>query len=332
MNPRRLSGSRWLHHLLRLGAALCLGFALAAPAAAQNVLLLTTAETDVDRGATNILANLEAEFSAASGSLTVLHTLSTPGAVTAATFSAAPGPYDLVVVTSVYVSADAGNMAAVRDAIANKAAKGFYLLMDGCCQNENTNVTQLLSTINGLTGAGVTVGSFESGAVNAPLNTMSPVAGNFAAQNPLVGGWVTYMANVPALNALYLPTGAGLPGDPSSRVEALSVLFPYTQVASGAGACLFGQTDTTPFDDGVRPVGVPSGIDYFASNQGKFVPALISSVMQASGACSLTLYPPPPPDPVGTVTAVPTLGLLELLGLSVLAALAGALGTRRRRG
>lgn len=330
MNPRRLSGSRWLHHVLRLCAAFCLGLVLAAPAAAQNVLLITTAETDADRGALDILSNLESEFGAAATTLTVQHTLSTPGAVTAATFNTAPGPYDLVVVASIYVSADPGNMAAVRAAIATKAARGFYLLMDGCCQNENTNVTQLLSTLNGLTEAGITVGSFESGAVDAPLNTTSPVAGSFAARNPLYGGWVTYMGNVPAVNALYLPTGAALPTSSTARVEALSVLFPFTQVAGGAGACLFGQTDTTPFDDGARPAGVTPGTNYFAQNGGTFASAMINSVMQPTGACAVDL----PPYTSNAVAAVPALGMWELLGLSALAALAGAgtLRARRRRG
>ena len=81
--------------------------ALALPhmAQAQNVLMLETSEAAGD--ALEALNNLQAEFINAGATVVRQDILSTAGAVTPAIFTASPGPYDIVLVATVYNSVDA---------------------------------------------------------------------------------------------------------------------------------------------------------------------------------------------------------------------------------
>ena len=87
-----------LYNVLRLlrqaGLAALLMVGWAGAAHAQKVLILQADEsTSGDPyGAGNIQTNLRNEFSNAGATVTVQSVLTTPGAVTASTFSTAPGP------------------------------------------------------------------------------------------------------------------------------------------------------------------------------------------------------------------------------------------------
>ena len=96
-----------LYNVLRLlrqaGLAALLMVGWAGAAHAQKVLILQADEsTSGDPyGAGNIQTNLRNEFSNAGATVTVQSVLTTPGAVTASTFTAVPGPYDLVIVSTI---------------------------------------------------------------------------------------------------------------------------------------------------------------------------------------------------------------------------------------
>ena len=201
-----------------------------AAAQAANVLLLMTNETHADAAIT--------EFSGA----TVKKILDAPGALTGATFKDAPGPYDLVVVISVYNTIDAGNLAVLQNVINQRWANAHGLFINGCCNAPNGNVDKLASLKGATTGQGITVGSYAGGALAFPLNTALPGSSDFADLNPLRGGWVNYLNNVPFQNTLYLPAGTAVPNPPptgSTPTTAFGALFPQTQVNGGRGACLF---------------------------------------------------------------------------------------------
>ena len=113
--PKRRTGLIFLRSAL-LAAVLWLIPAAGQVAHAANVLILQTDETHLGgtQGveAANILGNLASEFQDTGATVTVQSTLAQPGAITAATFTNG-GPYDLVIVATVYVKADDTNMAAI---------------------------------------------------------------------------------------------------------------------------------------------------------------------------------------------------------------------------
>ena len=282
-----------LYNVLRLlrqaGLAALLMVGWAGAAHAQKVLILQADEsTSGDPyGAGNIQTNLRNEFSNAGATVTVQSVLTTPGAVTASTFSTAPGPYDLVIVSTIYLTADAGNMAAVQAAINGRAAKAFLLFIDGCCGAPN--VSYLLAAVqNTTTGAGIAVGTSQNSQIAAPLNTASPYAtGGFTTLDPFNGGWVTYLDNVPTDNALYLTNGARLPPVGATQ-SAYGVFFPQSQVNGGAGACLFGVVDGSEFYDGSVMANVaPVAGSPYVLNQGKIAPAFLAALNTPRGACDL---------------------------------------------
>ncbi len=282
-----------LYNVLRLlrqaGLAALLMVGWAGAAHAQKVLILQADEsTSGDPyGAGNIQTNLRNEFSNAGATVTVQSVLTTPGAVTASTFATAPGPYDLVIVSTIYLTADAGNMAAVQAAINGRAAKAFLLFIDGCCGAPN--VSYLLAAVrNTTTGAGIAVGTSQNSQIAAPLNTASPYAtGGFTTLDPFNGGWVTYLDNVPTDNALYLTNGARLPPVGATQ-SAYGVFFPQSQVNGGAGACLFGVVDGSEFYDGsVMANMAPVAGSPYVLNQGKIAPAFLAALNTPRGACGL---------------------------------------------
>lgn len=247
-----------------------LALLLAGPVAAQNVLMLATNEAAPD--AQLMLNNMQAEFTSAGATVTRLNVLNVPGGVTAATFSAAT--YDAVLIGSVYDAINPGNWAAIDAAIASRAANSFIMFNDGCCVT--ANVTLMVGSLNAAApGWGATQVAAPGGYVGFPLNTNSPYTPNFALLNPLHGGFVTYIGNVPANNVLYLPAGAAVPPVGLAPTTAYGAFLPATQSYGGAGACVFATVDATPFD----AVSYPS-------NTGKIGSSFLNST-KAGGACGL---------------------------------------------
>lgn len=259
-------------HFTRVFFVFLLWFATALAAQAQNVLLLTTTEVAVDAAAAQ--NNVEAEFAAAGATVTRLNILETAGSVTPATFTAAPGPYDIVVLSSAYIPIAASNWTAVQTAIASRAANSFILFIDGCCEVP-ANATQMLATLNATGAFTATLGSPFNGYVNFPLNTSSTLAGSFAALNPLVGGYITYLNNVPVNNALYLPPATPVP-PPGPLTTAYGVLVPKIESYAGAGACVFAVVDLSHF------IG-----DAYDTNRGKVASSFIAAATAENGACGI---------------------------------------------
>ncbi len=276
---------------------------LAAPAAAQNVLMLATNEGAAD--AQVALANMQAEFTNAGATVTRLDVLDIPGAVTAATFSAAS--YDAVIIGNAYVAIDPGNWSAVDAAITSRAANSFIVFNDGCCVAGN--VALMVGSLNAAApGWGAALGGGQGGYAGFPLNTNSPYAANFTLLNPLRGGWVTYIANVPADNVLYLPTGATPPAAGTTPTSAYGAFLPATQSHGGTGACIFATVDVSPFDASSYPV-----------NAGKIASAFLNAA-RAGGACGLSAqitkaYSPTSVDAGGTTTL--TISVSNLSGAPV---------------
>lgn len=289
---------------------LLLGLASSA-AQAANVLLLMTNEDYANAAIT--------EFSGA----TVKKILDVSGAVTEATFKDAPGPYDLVVVISVYNPIALDNLAVLQNAINQRWANAFTLFFDGCCNTTvtaNHNVDKLVSLLQGTTGQGITVGNYADGQLAFPLNTALPAASDFTSLNPLYGGWVNYLNNVPFNNTLYLPAGTTVPNPAPAGDQlttAFGALFPQTQINGGQGACLFAVVDATVFDP----------VNGYASNSGKLATAFETAAAVGSTACRIAA---PPGQTAGAVVGVPTLRDGALWGLALLLSLT-ALAHRRRR-
>ena len=262
---------RWL-------ALTCLFWALAGPALAQRVLILQADESTSDDsvGAANIQTNLYNEFVAAGATVTVNSGLAASGSVSASTFTAAPGPYDLVVVLTVYLTADAGNIAAIQAAVASRAAKAFVMFMDGYVP---ASVTQFVGLVNGVTGAGVSSGA-SVGVARFPLNTLSPHQGSFAGMPEIHGGIAMYVDGVAPANALYLQAGATPPAAGAPPQTAYAVFYPQGQVNGGQGACLLGMTDGTQFYSG-------DSNNFYSTIQNKMAPALFAALLSPGGACGV---------------------------------------------
>ncbi len=143
----------------RIAAALLLmGVAAVVPnlAQAQNVLMLATVESAAD--AVIALNNVQAEFAGAGATVTRQDILATAGAVTPATFTASPGPYDIVLVATVYNPVAASNWDAIDAAIASRAANSFVMFVDGCCQTA-ANIGRMRTGLAAASGFALTAGA-----------------------------------------------------------------------------------------------------------------------------------------------------------------------------
>lgn len=249
--------------------------ALALPhmAQAQNVLMLETSEAAGD--ALEALSNLQAEFINAGATVVRQDILSTAGAVTPAIFTASPGPYDIVLVATVYNSVDASNWNAIDAAIASRAANSFVMFVDGCCHTA-ANIGRMRTGLAAASGFALTAGADQGARDNFPLNTNSLYQGFFTASLPQInGGWTQYIAGVPTANALYLPAGTVAMPAVGSTTSAYGLFLPITQSYAGAGACVFAVNDISPFDTGSYP-----------ANQRKMATAFLGAA-GPGGACGL---------------------------------------------
>ena len=253
---------------------------------AQKVLMLTTSEVASDAiQATN---NLQSEFESVVGAanLTRMSVLNNANAISQATFTNAPGPYDIVIVSSTYISIDSTNWTVIQNAIANRWANSIVFFVDGCCEATNgANAAKMVSALNGGAATSFSLGSSLSGFARFPLNTNSPYAPSFAGLNPFAGGDITYINNVPASNALYLAAGtppASFPPAGSALTNNVyGLLIPTGPSTSGNGACVFAVVDVSPF------VNAAPGYTPWSENQGKVGPAFVNAATSENGACGL---------------------------------------------
>ena len=122
---------------------------------AQKVLMLTTniAAPNAERtDAIGAFDNLQAEFAAVVGAsnITRLSVLSNANAISQATFTSAPGPYDIVLVSSAYSLIDNTNWAVLQNAVANRWANSIVFFVDGCCEAINGgNAAKMVAALNG---------------------------------------------------------------------------------------------------------------------------------------------------------------------------------------
>ncbi|WP_312833561.1 DUF5979 domain-containing protein [Comamonas sp.] len=253
---------------------------------AQKVLLLTTNEVASDAVQAN--NNLEAEFVGVVGAanLTRMTVLTNPNAISQATFTSSPGPYDIVVVATTYQPVDSTNWTILQSAVANRWANSIVFFVDGCCEATNgANAAKMVSALNGGAATSFSLGSSLSGFARFPLNTNSPYAPTFAGLSPFAGGDITYINNVPANNALYLAAGtppASFPPAGSTLTNNVyGLLIPTVQSNSGKGACVFAVVDVSPF------INAAPGYTPWTENQGKVGPAFINAATSENGACGL---------------------------------------------
>lgn len=239
---------------------------------AQKVLMLSTTETAVD--GTNILSNMQNEFSNVGATVTRQDILGQAGSVTSSTFlDAQSQPYDLVIVATVYNAVDAGNWTAIQNAVQARSANAFLLFTDSCCQ-PTANLAPALNLLN--SASGLTMGlSTPAGFVDTLLNTNSAYQGSFTGLPVFQGNAFQYWTQVPADNTLYYDPNQPLPATGSTNNRAYGVFFPIAQSFNGAGACLFGVSDTSGFDANSYP-----------ANQGKVGISFLNSV-KSGGACGL---------------------------------------------
>lgn len=269
-----------LIRLLVAAFLLCLGTPYAF---AQKVLLLTTniaAPNPEREDAIRAYNNLQSEFSsqlANPADLTRMSTLGNANAISATTFSDAPGPYDIVIIAGTYSAIHDTNWTVLQNAVANRWANSIVFFVDGCCEGLNgQNALKMVATLNAGTLSTFSLGTTVNGFGSFPLNTNSPYASSFAGLNPLQGGYITYIDNVPANNALYLSGGPLPPVGSAPWNNVYGLLIPTVQSNAGKGACVFAVVDISIFD------GAP-----WTANQGKIAPAFLNAATSETGACGL---------------------------------------------
>jgi hypothetical protein len=278
-------------------------------ASAQNVLMLAVEDTGPPDGVL-LIDRLEQDFIDNGATVNRLDILQTPGAVSASTFDAAPGPYDFVLVSTVYTASDLSNWNAIRDAIQSEASPAFFMFADGCPQCAPINYQQMIATINDAAPFGVSLGPDQFAFDDFPLNTNSPFSESFTLLDPFEGGFVTYIANTPADNALYLPPGS-TPPTSGGVVDSYGFVLPKSQSHGGVGACLFGVVDMTMFLGN--------------SNDGLIAPAF-TSALDVDGTCNA----PDPSRILPSPLAVPSTTQLGLWFMMFSILMLGALAVRQR--
>lgn len=271
--------------LLMVAFLLCAG---AQQAFAQKVLLLTTnvtgpnaEESDAIEGTENMRAEFEAVVGATN--VTTLSVLGNANAISQNTFTAAPGPYDIVVVASTYRTVDPSNWTVIRDAVTNRWANSVLFFVDSCCGGVNAN--NMINALNAGVGTSFTLGTTQDGFARFPLNTNSPFSSSFIGLDPFAGGDIRYINNVPANNAIYLATGTlpgNFPPENSGPVnDVYGLLIPSAQSNAGRGACVFAVVDFSPFYD-VLPTH-----PMWTNNSGKVGEAFVNAATSENGACGL---------------------------------------------
>lgn len=228
--------------------------------------------------------NLEREFADAlpsTSNLTRRSVLGNANAISQADFTAAPGPYDIVVVASTYTAIHPTNWDVLQNAIAGRWANSIVFFVDGCCERDNgANAATMVAKLNAGALTSFAIGNTQGGMAGFPLNTNSPYAASFGGLNPLYGGFITYINNVPANNAVYLNSN-GLSPPPAGTQPVNNVfglLIPTAQSNGGAGSCVFAVVDATIFaNENPR----------LSDNKDKIGRAFINAATSETGACGL---------------------------------------------
>ncbi|TDS73885.1 putative secreted protein (IPTL-CTERM system target) [Comamonas sp. JUb58] len=274
--------------LLLAALVLCAG---GQHALAQKVLMLTTNVTGANAenpDAIDAYTNMESEFAAVVGAanITRMSVLGDANTISSATFTAAPGPYDIAIVAGTYKAIDDSNWAVIQNAVANRWANSVVFFMDGCCEPLNTgNAAKMVSRLNAGTGSSFVLGvSPPESSTQFPLNTNSPFAPSFTGLNPFTGAVITYINNVPANNALYLAAGTPPSSFPPAGItptnNVYGLLIPTVQSNAGQGACVFAVVDVSPFIDVAQ-------YQSWTANRGKIGPAFVNAATSENGACGL---------------------------------------------
>ncbi len=287
---KSLPKSRFVQIMLRCLFVLAMGLLAHTHADAKNVLVLSTYNTDSasSSSAADALNNLVTEFTSAGDTVTHIKTLDQAGAISAATFG--PGAYDLVVVARLIAPFDTGNLSAINQAIANRSANGFALLYDTGGAASGSAASDLLAELKVAANIDAVASAPVITDVNFQLNTSnSPsIVSSFSGLNPLRGGYMFYMNNVPAANVLYLPPSEPLPASGTMVNNVAAVFIPSTQSFGGSGACLFAMSDISMFESRNYFGGTSSGVTNTSgiTNQGKIAPAF-SSALSSGGGCGI---------------------------------------------
>jgi hypothetical protein len=238
-------------------------------ASAQNVLMLTTGNANDNFEVSRAIE----EFEASGATVRTLKVLNDASAVLPQMFTDSPGPYDIVVIVSVYSAIHASNWDAINAAIEARSANSFLMFVDGCdgC-SVSSNAEKMVASLASAGLSSATIGSQLMVQTGFPLNTGSPYANSFANLDPFNGGWVTLMDGIPRDNALYLAPGATIPPTTPIVNDVFGALVPTTESYGGEGACVFATVDATLF------------VQY---NGRRIAPAFIHAATAPGGACGL---------------------------------------------
>lgn len=285
-----LPKSRFIQVVLRCLFALAMGLLAYTQADAKNVLVLSTYNSygASPNSATDSMDNLVTEFTSAGDTVTHIKTLDQAGAVSAATFSSSA--YDLVVVARLVAPFETGNLSAINQAIANRSANGFALLYDTGGAASGGAAADLLAELKLAANIDAVASAPVITDVNFQLNTSNApsIVSSFSGLNPLRGGYMFYMNNVPAANVLYLPPSEPLPATGTMVNNVAAVFIPSTQSFGGSGACLFAMSDISMFESRNYFGGTSSGVtnNSGVTNQGKIASAF-SAALSSGGGCGI---------------------------------------------
>lgn len=243
---------------LLLPLALC---GLGTAAQAQNVLLLSTAETGYAQ--TGYIDRIAKAYTDAGA--TVAHqagVLNDGAALDPALFA----NQDVVVVASVQKAVDDADLQALETAVKTRPSDrllSFVFITDGCCDSaalkphvgvETFNVTRVKDMLNRVTGWNLGLERYYAkppAVTTLALNAGSPYGTHFTGANvnpSLRGHDYLALTNTPAANAVYLHTGIPSP-QVAGATTAYTVFAPREQVNGGAGACVMLTGDANPFEN-----------------------------------------------------------------------------------
>ncbi|RRD56590.1 hypothetical protein EII20_10105, partial [Comamonadaceae bacterium OH2545_COT-014] len=234
---------------------------LALPAAAQNVLLLSTAEAGYAQ--TGYIDRIAKAYTDAGATVTHQAGLLNDGtALDPALFA----NQDMVVVASVQKTVDDADLQALETAVRTRASDrllSFVFITDGCCDSaalkphvgaETFNVTRVKDMLNRATGWNLGLQRYYAAppaVTSLALNAGSPYSAHFTGANinpTLRGHDYLALTDTPAANAVYLHTGISSP-QAAGATTAYTVFAPREQVNGGAGACVMLTGDANPFEN-----------------------------------------------------------------------------------
>jgi len=251
-------------------------------ALAQKVLLLTANATSANEESTEVDAaynNLQTEFASQlvnASDLTRLSVLGNADAISEATFTDTPGPYDMVIVASADRLVHPSNWAVLQNAMANRWAHSILFFVDTCCNADTEdNTRQMLSALNAGTQSTLEMGEEEINEFEFDLSGNSPYSVSFYDLDLLKGSGFAYINNVPGEHTLYR-SSASIPTLASGLIfnKVYSLIIPTIDSNAGQGACVFAVVDINLFYD-----------SFWSDHQDKLGPAFFHAATSESGGC-----------------------------------------------